>query len=411
MRSLCLALILLSDTLMGGMAVKGHVDITAQAYLSHPQGKHADNFTASTQIELDYTEDDFESIAKVSAQQDYYDLKGSSDHNDRSFVRLDELYAKYDFENDQIMAGKNIRFWGALEVDNIVDSFNPDDLRSDLFDVDKLGAWNIAYTHYTDTGEFALIIKVDEQDQAIAAYPYVYYFFPSFVDYDKDLKTEKSRNRPSLYLKYSGSTESEYPLDYALIYENGYDSQRYFISSGPLNGLPVTFNIHAYLVNKVMSYNTLVVGSTLFKLEALYADVIDEKKISDYYHLGLGVEHTLTQFYHQADLGIIAEYYKYDTLEDDKYTDLELFEVFQNDLFLGLRYSFNEGNDASIVGGAIFDMDYDEQTYYLEYEGRLAETFKVNLDYRYIKPSQDTLTAFHLMKRHQRFSLKLGYYF
>jgi len=411
MRQLLISLTLLAHSFAAELSYQGHVDIQSQAYLNHPQKKHSNNFTASTQLEVTYARDSFESIVKLSAQQDYHDLQSSSDHNDRSFIRLDEFYGKYDFSDAQIMAGKSIRFWGALEADNIVDAFNPDDLRSDLFDADKLGVWNLSYTYYTDTGELALILKVHEQDQAMPANPYVYYFFPAFVNYDKDLRTKKSKNRPSVYLQYSGSTESENPLDYALIFEHGYDSQRYFISDGPLNGSPVNFNTHAYLVNKLMSYNTLVIGSTLFKLEALYTDVIDEKKISDYYHLGVGVEHTLAQFHDQADLGLIAEYYKYNTLDDEKFSDLDLFEVFQNDLFLGLRYSFNQGNDSTLIGGAIFDMDYNEQSYYLEYESRLAETFKLNLDYRYIEPSQNSLTAFHLMRRHQRLSLKLGYYF
>lgn len=406
-----LYLLCVSSLLMSDITTQGHVDMQAQAYLTHPPEKHADNLTASAQLEFTYEKDDFEAVTKIYAQQDYYDLKESSQHNDRSFIRIDELYGKYDFEDSQVTLGKSIRFWGALEVNNIVDGFNPDDFRSDLFSADKLGVWNLSYAYYTDSGELALIIKVDEQDQKMAAYPYVYYFFPSFVTYDKSLQTEKSKNRPSVYLKYSGSTDTEYALDYAFVLENGYDDQRYFTSDGPLVGTPVTFHTHAYLVNKAMTYNTLVVGSTLIKLEALYADVINDNIVSDYYHIGMGLEHTLNQFYKQADLGMITEYYRYETLDNTKFSDLELFETFQNDLFLGIRYSFNEGNDANIIGGVILDLDYDEQSYYMEYETRVAETFKLNLDYRYIQPSKDTLTAFNLMGLHQRISLKLGYYF
>ena len=402
---------LLSCTLtMADVSVQGHVDIQTQAYINRPANKHADNYTASTQIEAIYTGESLEGIAKISVQQDFYDLKEKSEHNHRSFIRLDELYLKYDFDDAQISLGKSIRFWGALEANNIVDSFNPKDLRTDLFDADKLGVWNFSYAYYTDNGELSLIIKVNEQDQKMPAQPFVYYFFPSFVTYDENLQTEKSKNRPSVYLKYSASTDTFYPLDYAIIFENGYDSQRYYTSSGPINGTPVNFQAHAYLVNKLMSYNTLVIDATLLKLEASYTEVLDNKLISDYYHLGLGLEHTLSQFYQQADLGLIAEYYRYSTLESGKYSDLDLFETFQNDLFLGMRYSFNEGDDASIVGGVILDMDYDEQSYYMQYQTRISD-LNLNVDYRYIEPSQDDLTAFHLLQRHQRISVKLGYYF
>ena len=409
------------NNILKNISIQGNVDFTSHAYLSKPSDKHSNNFTASAELEMAYNIGDFQAFTKLKAQQDYYDIKGNSDSTDRSFLRLDELYAKYDFEDDQIMFGKNIRFWGALEVRNITDNFNIYELRADPFEKEKLGSWNASYTHYTDSGELSLIVKFYEQDRKMSAYPYVYYFFPQTVspisgtelplNYDKNLNTEKSQTHPSVYLKYAASTDTKYPLDFAVILENGYDSQRYYTQALSSDSSYLNTNENAYMVNKILTYNTLVYGPTLFKLEAVYADVIDNELISDYYHFGLGVEHTLTQLYKEADLGLIAEYYRYEILEKDKRDDLELFELFQNDIFLGFRYSFNEGNDASIVSGVILDLDYDEQVYYLEYEGRVADMFKINFDYRYTAPSSDYKTGFNLMGKHQRISLQMGYYF
>lgn len=402
--------LLLTSALIAEMEVKGYIGLDSQAYLSRPDTKHAQNFTLKEQLELSYRTGAFEVKALLNAQQDSHDLFGEEE-NERTFMRLDELYGRYDLENDKVMAGRSIRFWGALEARNIVDGFNLQDMRNDPFETDKIGVWNAQYSHYTESGELSIIVKFAEEDQKMAAFPYAYYFLPGFVDYDESLQSEKSRYRPSLYLTYSGSTDTEYGLDYAIILQNGYDSQRYFSSDGPLTGTPVSFEQHAYLVNKVSTYETLVVGDTLLKLEALYADVIDDPNISDYIHLGAGIEHTLTQIIGEADLGLIAEYYYYETLESGKYTDLELFESFQDDLFLGGRYTFNDIDDASIIGGVVLDLEYDEQSYYVEYETRIADTFKVHLDYRYIEPSKDTLTAFHLLQRHQRIGLNIEYYF
>lgn len=410
------------ENILTQINMQGNVSLTSQAYLIAPRDKHAQNFTASAALELAYNQDDFQAVAKLTAQQDYYDLQKSSDANERSFVRLDELYGKYNFDDEQIMFGKNIRFWGALEARNITDTFNSDELRADPFYKDKLGSWNAAFTHYTQTGEFSAIIKLHEQEREIAAYPYVYYYFPAAVynpalnaalplKYTNNLNTEASSIRPSVYLKYAATADSEYALDYAVIFENGYDSQRYYTQTLSPDASYITTNENAYLVNKLSTFNTLVLGSTLCKLEALYTDVLDDEIISDYFHLGLGVEHTIGEFYKGADLGLLAEYYSYTVLENNKRNDLELFEVFQNDLFLGSRYSFNDGSNASVVGGIIFDLDYDEQVYYLEYETRIADIFKLNFDYRYVEPSTTDMTAFHLMGRHQRISLKAGYYF
>jgi len=411
------------SSFMDNVTIQGHVDLTAQAYLVLPKEKHPDNITLSGLLEAAYTKNDLTIKAQAKAQADTYDMKSQKEeHNNRTYLRLDELYAQYNLENDQILIGKYIRFWGALEVRNITDAFNSNELRDDPDDSDKLGAWNVSYSHFTESGELSAIVKLYEQDREMAAYPYVYYFFPSQLPlsaftppvpylYDSKLKTESGEYRPSLYLKYSGSTETEYAVDYAFIYENGYDSQRYYSVTPATDFSHITTNENAYLVNKLLTYDTLVVGPTLIKLEATLTDVIDNTQIADYYHLGLGVEYTLSQIYGDADLGLIAEYYNYGTLESGKRGDLELFEIFQNDLFLGFRYTFNNANDANIVGGAILDTEYDEQVYYVKYESRLANSFKVNLDYKYISPSPTDLTAFHLMGRHERISLKLGYYF
>jgi len=421
----------------GDFGVQGHVDLTAQYYHKRPDGKHKSNQTASGTFEVTYSKDDLSFVANVYLQGDTHDIQGSSSKNHRSYMRLDELYIKQDFEDDQIQLGKSIQFWGSLEARNITDVFNPDDLRSDIFDVQKLGVWNGSYTHYTETGELSIIVKLHEPDIKMAGLPYVYYFFPENIpvdasnpnsprlplSYDSNLQKELAQ-RPSFFVKYTGSTDSEYALDYAIIFENGYDSKRYYTytPNDINNPSSVTANQNAYSVNKLMTYNTLVLGSTLVKFEGVYTDVIsvddvqdalgNTKKVSDYYHLGLGLEHTLTQFYKDSDLGLIAEYYKFDTLESgDVYNDLELFEVFQNDLFIGARYSFNEGNDASILGGVIIDLEYDEEVYSIEYESRIAEVFKINVDMAYIRPSSSALTAYHLMGKHQRISVQMGYYF
>jgi len=402
----------------GDFESKGNIDLTSQFYLKKPSQKHPNNFTASTNLEFNYIADDLQIKTKLYAQGDYYDLKSASEHNNRSFLRLDELYLQYDMEDDQFSIGKNIKFWGALEVRNITDGFNPTDLRSDPFNLDKLGVWNASWVHYTENGELSFIIKGYEQGLKSPTVPYVYYYFPETIQniplsYTDKLDTEESNTRPTYYIKYSGSTDTEYPLDFAIIVQNGYDSQRYYSTELANNFSNISIYQNAYIVNKLITYNTLVVDSTLYKLEASYTNVknSNDNNVSDYIHLGLGVEHTITQVYKEADLGLITEYYYYHTLDDNKKTDLELFEVFQNDLFLGLRYSFNEGNDASIVTGAILDLDYNEEVYYFQYESRIADILKLNFDYRYIKPSKNTLTAFHLMGTHERVSIKIGYYF
>lgn len=386
----------------------GHIDIEAQNYLIAKDSKHKSNFTAKQTLELKYEYDALSAYTKLYAQEDYHDTLDASEYTGRTFARVDELYLKYDYEDDSISAGKSVKFWGALELRNIVNVFNPSDFRSDMFDADYLGVYNASYSHYTEDGEFLLSVKLHEQNQKMASEPYVYYFLPPFLKYYEKLKTSDKTDRPSLYLMYSGSLDSEYALDYAFIYENGYDSQRYFTASSTI---PVKLTQNAYLVNKFMTFNTLVVDTTLIKLEALYADVIDDNKISDYSHIALGVEHTLENIYDRHSLGLIAEYYRYETYESGKYSDLDLYEAMQNDLFLGVRYSFNNADDSSIITGSVIDSEYDEQTYLFKYASRFADSFIVEFDYQYIEPSTTVNTAYAALGKHQRMGINIAYYF
>ncbi|WP_345985799.1 hypothetical protein WCX49_01410 [Sulfurimonas sp. HSL-1656] len=411
--------LLMTLPLLADIDIRGNVSLQGDAFLNHQPGKHENAATLMGSFEAEYTYEDFRAVTRINAQQDYYDLQAKEEQTGRSFLRVDEFYGTLDLGDNQLMAGRSLRFWGALEVRNIVDGFNPVDLRNGLFEEDKIGVWNAALTHYTDTGSLSLIVKFAEEEQKMAKAPYAFYFFPPEVRYDAALQTSESDTLPTYYLRLGGSTETEYPLDYAVILQRGYDSQRYFLAGDPvitpIDLITYTYTVplaeHAYRVNKAMTYDTLVVGDTLFKLEALFADVIDDDRISDYYHVAAGMEHTVVQVYGEADLGLLAEYYRYETTEKGKYTDLDLFEVFQNDLFLGLRISLNDVNSASLVGGVVADLEYDEQSYYAEYETRLFDSFKLNVDYRYIEPSKNTMTAFHMLGRFQSITAKFGYYF
>jgi hypothetical protein len=433
-----LGLLLLSSLLYGEFEYRGYVGADAQAYLSKPDGKHPGNFTLQQQLELKYSVGNFEAAVNLYAQEDSYDL--SDEKNERTFVRLDELYGKYYFENDMIFGGKNIRFWGALEVNNLVDTFNTKDFRTDGLDPQKQGTWNTSYTHYFDNSNLSLIVKFYEAKQEMAAYPYVYYFFPeqipiagvgvTDVSYDANRESKESVYRPTLYLSYSGSTESDYPVDYAIILQHGYDSQRAFAMEIDPFAKHTTFREELYLVNKVLTYNTMVVGSTLLKFEGLVTDVIDDnvtsvgKRVADYYQFGLGVEYTLSGFIAEADLGLLTEYYYYNTFDHSAEIadDLALFQVFQNDLFVGFRYTFNDSADSSIIAGAIIDMEYQEQSYSFKYETRLFDVLSLKADYAYINPSKSEPTAYALMGlnpnnpngdpiAHQRIDLNLAYHF
>ena len=396
-------LVFLSTYLFANLSYEGYISTDIEGY-NKKNNKNSSNVTLEQKLKLSYEKGNFLSILDLYAQEDIRDYDSKND-NDRSFIRVNEFYTSYEFDESKILFGKSILFWGALEVKNIVDNFNIQDKRTNPSDIDKIGAYNIQYSYYFDNSELSLIAKLYEQKSTLANSSYQYSFLSKDENLDDTLESEKSLYRPSLYLTYSGSLDEDITLDYTVIFQNGYDSQRYFTKKVK------QYTEHAYLVNKFSTYNTLVQGSALIKLEFLYTDVIDEKSISNYFHSALGIEYTLDQFDEGSELGLLAEYYYYKSQNENISNDLTLGEVFQNDLFLGLRYSLNDYGDSTVLGGVILDREYDEENYYVEFETRLKDTIKIKLDLAYIEPSKTHTTVYAQQGRSKKIGLNIAYHF
>ena len=298
-------------------------------------------------------------------------LKAIHDREDkkRRYIDLQELNYTFSYGDYDFSVGKSIKFWGSLELHNPTDIFNQKDILDDITDKDKkLGSWNISASKYIDDDELSLIVKLKESYQDY-----------SRVGYTKYFKSEKSKYRPTIFLKYSGS---EGDRDFAYILMSGYDSFRDTIfDKGELKS-------YLYLANKFLTYQTLVQGDTIYKAEFAYTDVKNYQTIKDYYEYGLGVEKTFYSVWDKKDLGVLAEFYK---------SNINRKIIFQNDLFIGARLSFNDTASSEIVGGVIRDFDSDKNSYSLEVKKRIFDKYMLNI--RYIKDETKVLRA------------SVGYYF
>ncbi len=392
-----------TEALGGEINIKGHVGVEFKGYIKKPPLKLDYNLAGIGEIESVYSKGPWFGKLLIEGLID-------TQEEARDYLRANEAYLQYDFVEQEmrIAAGREVLFWGALEVHNPVDVINLQVISRDPFEVFKLGSYLISVSKYFESSEMELLATLYEQDQAFPGRESPYFIFPTFLTYDENLITEESRTRPTVYLKYSGSTDTIYPLDYALVISNGYDHQRFITLVG--DGI---LRQNAYIASKFLTFDTLVVNATLLKLEASYTDVKNVPFISDYYQLGAGIEHTLEQLYRGWDLGFISEYYLYKTTDRDKFDDLRLFQPFQNDLFVGFRLTFNDAASSEIVGGGIFDLEYDgEYSLFAEFNTRVFDRFTVSADIRKIVPNNEgTPTVYQLIGDHLRITLNVKYNF
>lgn len=399
-----LIFILFYSFLNAEIEFKSSIAIDAEMFSSNKSSvnKVSSNITFEQKLSLKKSFDDSFYFVEFYAQEDLSDFTSKED-NKRSYIRLNELYYQKDFENDKILFGKSIRFWGALEASNITDVFNQQELRSKPSKTDKKGAYNIEYTHYYDDSEISIIVKIHEENNDMASSSYYYNNLP--LKYSKKLKSKINKNRASIYLKYTGSLSEDIYLDYSFIYLNGFDSQRYLSIENN------TFSQNIYLVNKFINYYTLVSDSTLYKLEFVYTDILNDKKISNYIHAALGLEHSLEAFDNSSELSLLAEYYYFKNLENNKLGDKNLGKVFQNDLFLALRYKLNDFRDSTFLLGALIDSEYKEQSYSLEYESSLIDSLKLKINIDYINASKKQKTVYSSFSNSKTISFNLSYHF
>ena len=391
MKNIILISSLLSSFLIAeGVEYKGNIGFESSYYEHDITGKRDKQNALRAELELKQ---------KIDSGQFVFNGKAIVDVKDknRRYFDATDLYYKHEFENSDLLIGRNTRFWGAMEFYNHTDVFNSKDLRDNPFDYDsKIGANNIAYTQYFENSELSVIVKVHEERQRVQDLESVNRFVPAI--YDDALETQESRDRPTVYLKYSGSGD-EVQLDYSFIYQNGYDEQRYL---APVAG---KLKQHAYLVDKVMGYATLVSGETIYKTELAYTKS-KEEKVSDYAQISLGVEHTLYGVLGKSDLGLLAEYYKYKEEDKSKLGAKEFGNLFADDVTLGFRLTLNDSADSDILGGVAVDRDNSEKIMFVEYNTRLVEKYKLKLFYQHLTPSSGSL-----FKELDSAKVEFGYYF
>jgi hypothetical protein len=334
-------------------------------------------------------------VAKVKALYDTND-------NKRRYFDINDLYFQHDFEDYNFLIGKSTRFWGAMEFYNQSDTFNTKDWLDNPFDYEsKIGAWNIAYTRFFDDSELSIIVKLHEEKQAMQERRSVYNFLPTA--YDKKLDTD-SDNEPTIYLKYSSSID-KYQVDYSLIYQNGYDEQRYMVQKTSRDTNISSMQQHAYNVDKFIGFGTMVRGDTLYKTELAYTSSHDDK-VADYAQGSIGLEHTLYGIWNKMDVGIIAEYYKYKIFQNHRFNAKSFGKLFDDDLSLGFRLSLNDISSSEVLGGWDIDRHNREQLFFVEYDTRIEDKYKLGVSYQHLTPKEDSS-----FEKLDSVMVEFGYYF
>ena len=326
----------------------------------------------------------------------------SNEYKDRRYIMLNELYLSKEYEDYSFVFGKTIKYWGELEGFNIADVYNQKNYLLDPFNMsDKLGAIGLSAKKYFDADSLEFIVKFYEQDieYPSAGSPYI----PFPLNYSKELELSDKRYTPSVYMVYNLISDETLDSDTKLILMHGYDNKRYFIAPSQTR-----LSQYAYRVNKFLLTSNILYRNTIFKCEASYTDIINDEKMSDYTQLSFGLEKS---FYDIAstDLGVYIEYYRYTYIQDNKIENVDIFEIYNNDVFSALKLNFNDVRSSELKAGVLYDLDNSERVFKLEAKSRIIDGLILNAEYLQIVSSENTLLS--SIGDSTRFSLGLRYTF
>ncbi len=373
------------DYVCAELEMKQYIGAEYKSYLKTKDARLSSNKAITFHNEFKYSFDVMKLYFDIDLLKDF-------DEDKRDQINLNALYLSFSYDDFDFDIGKKVIFLGSLEAYNLVDIFNRQNYQKDSLDEYKKGTYMMGLNYYfEDEKKVSLYFKYFEEDIKRGSKKSPYYPY-GIADYDAALQFVNKEEKPSLLALYEDTYDDTLSADIAFGFFYGYDetilSQKRDTSYHPF----------LFQSMKLFSFDTFVVDSTLYKVEASYSKVAADSSfdIKDFYQIGLGSEYTIENIIQNHNLGFITEYYK----SNSDYSS------FDNDLFLALRYAFNDKDSSQVLVGVVKDLGNSQKSAYLEYSGRATDTLNMSADIRYIKADEKSYLG-----EHMRMGCEIKYYF
>lgn len=258
-------------------------------------------------------------------------------------------------------------FWGVAESRHLVDIVNQTDLVESPDQEDKLGQPMANLNLLRDWGTLSVFVLPGFRERT----------FP-----DDDARLRGALPIASGDATYESDAE-QWHVDFALRYAHSIDNwdfgvaHFYGTAREPVlrnatsdTGQPV-LRPHYDLIHQTSVDLQYTTGPWLLKLEALTRSGQGDRFVAA---VG-GFEYTIFSIGDSdADLGLLAEY-----LHDGRDTRAPA-TPFEDDVFLGTRLTLNDIEDTALLAGVVLDLDQEERVFSLEFERRLSDHLKLEIE-------------------------------
>ncbi len=330
--------------------------------------------------------------------------------DERTHADLREFFFQYANQRWEFRAGINKVFWGVTESQHLVDVINQTDYLEGFDGEDKLGQPMLQLTSVNDWG-------------VIDAFLLPYFRERKFPGQDGGFNYQLTLDTATgvqtfdahwLDAEYESSQENKHvdtafryshfigPVDVGISYFSG-TARDPLLTIAKIDQQKQTAHWSQTYLQMTQWGISLqaTLGVWLLKLEAIERDW----KAGNYSALSAGFEYTIYGLSEQgADLGLLLEW-NHDSRGD------QATNPNQNDLFSGLRYSFNNPQSSEILMGVSTDLD-NRRSYMgkVEASHRLGDSYRVSIDAWFFN-SDDVADPVYLFAEQNFIQLSLEKFF
>ena len=260
-------------------------------------------------------------------------------------------------------------FWGVIESVHLVDIVNQTDLVENIDGEDKLGQPMINFGLQTDWGNLNFFVLPGFRERT----------FPGTrgrlrgaapVDTDRAVfDGSAGQSHVDFVLRYT-TVIGDWDIGIAQFHGVGREPR--LIRGTDSHGSEV-FIPHYDLIDQTSLDVQATLGDWLWKLEA----IARSGQGATFAAVAAGFEYTLYGIFGtQADLGLVAEYL-YDGRDEGAPAIAS-----DDDIFLGLRLTFNDADDTDLLAGVVVDRVSGASSISVEADTRLSDYWTVEVEFR-----------------------------
>ncbi|WP_373958555.1 hypothetical protein [Vibrio gigantis] len=328
-------------------------------FLNDSENSELSNSSASFTIQPSYR-DSWDFGKKVIDAQLFH--REDANDNERSHTDIRELSWTHAIGNIEYKVGISKEFWGVTESYSLVDVINQVDYLEDLDYQSRLGQPMVKVSYFSDVGSFSAWVLPYFRERNFTSNKSR--AFSGDIDVDEEAA------------KFYSDKEEKH-VDYALRYTNTYGDVDlgigYFQGTGrnPILSYDTQSNTLVPFYDQIRQVSTdaqWTGDALLLKVEALYRN---EATFGSSRAAITGFEYTFFDLFNGHDLGLISEYL-YDSLGKSRTS-------FDNDLFSGIRYTFNDIGATEILAGGFVDLDDGTKVFRVEAQQRINSNWKYEL--------------------------------